>query len=365
MSDTDFDTVPDTDLALPPLYCPIEPAIYPRVPEIHRRAEEWIEQSGLCATDRERRWIVATHSADFFGRFAPNAADDERLLATSLWVYWGFAFDDAYCDSPPLNSRPDLFVPLAARVQRALESPHPARRVERVIPPLQDIAGRLRSLGTSTQVSRFFAAHRRWLSGVAWQISNESRGRIPDLNEYLPMRLLVCGVEPPFAMLELATGVEVPDRELHQPAVRALTEMAVAVVALDNDRQSLRKEMVRGQTGQNIYRVLMRHQPPRLADAVAAATRLRDRILNRFLQLCERVRHRAGFELDTYLQGLCHGIRGNAEWGLRVPRYLSLGRLPGAYDHDAKLEWADSPAYPRADPLPLPSVAWWWDRTLD
>ncbi|MFI7389647.1 hypothetical protein [Streptomyces tendae] len=58
---------------------------------------------------------MATHSTDFFARFAP-VPDDDRLLAAALWVYWGFAFDDARCDSGPLSSRPAQFNALAGQV---------------------------------------------------------------------------------------------------------------------------------------------------------------------------------------------------------------------------------------------------------
>ncbi|CAM5726309.1 hypothetical protein SALBM311S_08003 [Streptomyces alboniger] len=90
------------------------------------------------------------------------------------------------------------------------------------------------------------------------------------------MRLLSSGGEPTFALLELATGARVPDRDLHRPAVRALTEMAILVAALDNDAHSLHKELTGGQADQNVYTVLMQELECPLQDAVRAATGLRD-----------------------------------------------------------------------------------------
>ncbi|MFF3319571.1 hypothetical protein ACFYV5_29240 [Streptomyces sp. NPDC003035] len=347
----------------PLIYCPLESAIHPRSRRIEAQAEEWVRDSGMCASERETAWVVATHSTDFYARFAP-VADDERLLATSLWVYFGFAFDDARCDNGPLSSRPAEFNVLAGLVQRAVEAPSADDRGERYVRPLQDIVGRFRSFGTPAQVRRFVAAHRAWLSGVAWQIGNQASGRMPDLDEFLAMRLLAAGGEPTFAMLELATGLEVPGNELHRPAVRALTEMAILVAALDNDRHSLRKEMSRGHTDQNIYSVLMHHRGMAVAEAVEEANRIRDRVLVRFMALHDRVRPTAGVELASYLQGLRHGIRGNAEWGLQVPRYVSLGRVPDPMEA-APLAWAEEPSDAAPEPVPgAPTVAWWWDRDL-
>ncbi|MFI9026537.1 hypothetical protein [Streptomyces sp. NPDC053560] len=64
------------------------------------------------------------------------------------------------------------------------------------------------------------------------------------------------------------------------------------------------------------------------------------------------------------MQGLRYGIRGNAEWGLRVPRYPSPGHVPDPMD-EAPLEWAEKPADDdRSAPGGLPTVAWWWDDAL-
>ncbi|MFI8895584.1 terpene synthase family protein [Streptomyces paradoxus] len=341
----------------------MESAIHPRVRHIEKRAVEWISRSGMCASEQELAWVVATHSADFAARLAPLAEDDDRLLATSLWVYWGFGFDDARCDRGPLSTRPAQFNALACQVQRACETDTPSGS-DRYIGALRDIVRMFRSLGTPAQVGRFAHAHRAWLSGVAWQVGNQALGRMPGLDDFLTMRLLAAGGEPTFAMLEIATGAEVPDRDLYRPAVRALTEMAILVAALDNDRHSLPKEQARDQADQNIYTVLMHERDLTLDQAVEVAHGLRDRVLLRFLELHDRVRPAAGSALATYLQGLRYGIRGNNEWGLRVPRYLSLGHWPDVME-ETVLTWADEPSDTRPGPLEgAPGVAWWWDGEL-
>ncbi|MFJ4975796.1 terpene synthase family protein [Streptomyces coeruleorubidus] len=214
--------------------------------------------------DRQQRYVRLRrgkglgrrHAQHRFLRPVAPVADDDRLLATALWVYWGFGFDDARCDQGPLSTRPAQFNALACQVQRACET-GTAIGKERYIGALQDIMRRFRSLATPTQVSRFTHAHRAWLSGVAWRIGNQALGRMPGLDDFLTMRLLSAGGEPTLAMLEIATGAEVPTRDLHRPAVRALTEMAMLVASLDNDRHSLHKELARDHADQNIYTVLM------------------------------------------------------------------------------------------------------------
>ncbi|MFH8484050.1 terpene synthase family protein [Streptomyces longisporoflavus] len=307
--------------------------------------------------------MIATHSADFFARFAPEAEDDDRLLAATLWVYWGFAFDDARCDAGPLSKRPAQFNALAGQVQRVCDAPF-AVGADPYVGALRDIVDRFRSFAPPTQVRRFAQAHRAWLSGVAWQVGNQASGRMPGLDDYIAMRLLAAGGEPTFALLELATGAEVPDREMYRPAVRALTEMAILVAAADNDRHSLLKELSRNHTDQNLYTVLMAERSLSLQEAVEAGAALRDRVLRRFLELHDRVRPTAGADLRTYLRGLRYGIRGNNEWGLRVPRYLSRGHWPDEMEF-SELYYASQPCDTRPGPVEgAPGIAWWWDPAL-
>jgi hypothetical protein len=219
---------------------------------------------------------------------------------------------------------------------------------------LRDVASQLRRLATPSQRVRFAAAHRAWLFGVAWQIGNRRRGHLPGLAEYLAMRLHSAGGGPTFALVEIAGGEEVPASEMDAPVVRAVTEMAIMVAALDNDRHSFSNEMRRGQTDQNVFTVLMRQRGCTLDEAGYAAVALRDRILCRFLRVREALLPRASGPLRRYLTGLGHGIRGNAEWGQRVPRY----RGPG---DPAEPTWATRPVADGTGPPPVPSIAWWWD----
>ena len=352
-----------SDIELPPFYCPIEPAIHPKVDEVEQRAIAWIDQFGFCGTTAERAWVIGTNSADFYARFAPES-DMERLLTAVCWVYWGFAFDDAHCDEGTMSTNPAEFAALAGRVQRALEMVGPCQFNDPFAAAIHELGERLRVCATPVQVRRFLHAHRAWLFGVQWQIGNRSRRHMPSLDDYITMRLHSAGGEPTYAMLEIANGSEVPACEMDSPAVCALTEMAILVAALDNDRHSFAKEVSRCQAEQNIFTVLMRHNNVTLEQAVHDAVALRDRILCRFLWLREKVLLNASQELRRYLTDLGHGIRGNAEWGLRVARYLSLNDLttgPGAISFPERISWADRAIDASPWPPPIPAITWWWD----
>ncbi|HEX2133473.1 MAG TPA: hypothetical protein VHH15_18140 [Actinophytocola sp.] len=348
-------TVVQTDVVPPPFFCPFPAAVHPDTAELERRSIDWIDDVRVHRTDRERARLVGSHSAEFYARFAPSGPTDHVLTAV-LWVYWGFAFDDARCDAGPLSADPSGFLPMAGQVQRAAESGEAPD--EPYAAALHTIVTRMRAQVSDTVVRRFTDAQRHWLYDVAWQVGNHAAGRMPTVPEYLTMRLGSSGGPPTIALLEIANAIEVPSREMDSPAVRALTEMTQLVAALDNDLHSYRKEIAETHTAQNIISVLCHHERLEPAAALDAAVSIRDRVMLRFIALRERVRTGAGEELRIYLDGLGHAIRGNIDWAATVPRYVT-----GAPDAVAS-PTRDEPHDPNPDPLPFPAVSWWWDRLL-
>lgn len=345
------------DIALAPVYCPIESVVHPHIETVEARALKWIDGTRLCDTDEQRAWLIGTQSADFFGRFAPHA-DVEPLQATVNWCYWGFRFDDAWDEHP--DPEPGEFLEAAGRVARALEVPQRIHAEDPFCAALQEIAAEFRQHGGPVRLQRFAQASRAWLYGCAWQVGNIARGYKPGLDEYLTIRGLAVAGLPTFAMLEIANGLDIPAREMDSPAVRALTEMATMVAAFDNERHSLPKEVYRRQIGEDVYSTIMREYDCKIYEAADLATAFRDRILQRFLFLRDRIMPKAGDDLRVYLNGLGYGIRGNLEWGIKVPRYFALSGAPGALPSQ-HMEWAEKPHDDDPAPLPFPSIAWWWD----
>jgi hypothetical protein len=356
-------TSPDSRFKLLPFYCPIESAIHPKVDVIEQRAIAWIDQFHFYDNEAERAWMLGTNSAEFYARFAPDGIEDNLLIAAQ-WVYWGFAFDDARCDNGPLSARPEKFLAMAGPLQRALEVPHAQlRNSDPFAAALQDIGRSFQKCATPVQVRRFTEAHRAWLFGVAWQISNRVRNHMPSLDDYTAMRLNSAGGPPTLAMLEITNGMEVPAQEMDSPTVRALTEMPCLIAALDNDLHSYRKEVHQQQTDQNIINVLIHRNRCTVEQALTDAVAMRDRMMHLFLRLREQTFPRASQELRSYLTCLGHAIRGNTDWGLRVPRYTSLSdpTAPPAQGQGFTPRWTDEPSDPSTAPLPIPAIAWWWE----
>ncbi|QFZ22210.1 terpene synthase family protein [Saccharothrix syringae] len=344
-------TATETSVRLRPSYCPVPEAIHPRAAELERDALAWVDRLGLAADEEQFTLLRRTRSAEFCARFAPHG-DYEGLRLAARWVYWGFLFDDRRCDTGRFGDDPHRFPRMAGAVQRAMDAPWSDPGDDRYARAVQDVVRGMYGLRTPTQARRFTEAHRAWLFSVTWQVAVRALRHLPDLDEYTSLRLQSAGGGPTIALLEIANGPEVPGAEMDSPAVRALTEMAITVASWDNDFQSYHRERAEDPAYPNLITVLARDRGLHADVAAEEATRLRDRVLTRFLRLREAVTARpVSAALRLYLDGLGHAVRGNLDWGFRVPRYRGLV-VPG---------WTDEPADDDPSPLPMPSIAWWWD----
>jgi hypothetical protein len=65
--------------------------------------------------------------------------------------------------------------------------------------------------------------------------------------------------------------------------------------------------------------------------------------------------------MRTYISGMEHTWRGILDWGFRSARY-ARGGDPGAPLLQRFPGWADTPRDTSLEPLPYPSIAWWWEE---
>lgn len=340
-----------------PFFCPIEPAIHPDVTLVEARAHDWLLDWNYFGNPQNRDRVIGSQSAEFSARMTPRAHTD-RLQIAAEWTYWGFSFDDAYCDTLPWSIRPAEFIELAGRIVRMLEAPgSTAPGPDPHILALAELRDRFTEVGTPAQHRRWVLAQRAWLLGVAWQIGNQSRAVMPTLNDYLAMRINAAAGEPVTSMIALVNDIDIPENEMEDPAVRACTEMSRMLASLDNDLHSYAKDIHRNETDQNIVNVIVAERHCHPQDAVVTAMAMRDRIMCRFLRLRDLIAHRQSAPTRHYLQDLGHVVRGNLDWGLSTLRYLVDGQ------HALLPQWVDKPSDTGTQP-PAPSVAWWWDSTL-
>lgn len=354
--------IADQEIRVPPFFCPLESLIHPDVGIIEEQSIAWIDSFHFC-DEVQRAWLIGTNCAEFYARVTPHAVM-ANLQKVVNFNYWAFAFDDMKCDEGPLSTRPGEFIALGAKLIRILETPaldNPDP--DPLIAALQGVAQLYRECATPVQIRRWIDGFRGWILGVAWQIQNRASGHMPALDEYVCMRLNSAAGPLTVSHIEIANGSEVSAVEMDAVAVRALTEVACMIAAWDNDFVSFRKEILKGQTSQNVITVIANQKGCSLQQAVTEAFGMRDRMMCLFLKLQDRIRPKAGSALRAYIDSLGYLLRGNLEWSFQVPRYNSLGDTSKPPGSRAKFfpGWAETPIDDSLSPLPLPSVAWWWN----
>jgi Terpene synthase family 2, C-terminal metal binding len=353
-------------IEVPPFYCPIAPGMHPKLHEVEVRSIDWATAVGLCPDAGHRARLKGTKSAEFYAGMTPEGIE-EHLEIAAEWVYWGFSFDDAWCDEGSVMRRPDRFIHQAARVLRILETldvrlcsddPH--------LLALHDLAVRYQQRATPVQMRRWVAAHRLWLFGVVQQNTHRAQNTRLDTNDYLAIRLHDCGGPPTQSMYEFVNGLEVPGHEMDSPAVRAITEAFWMIAAWDNDRVSRHKELLGQKDDYNIINVVQRQYGCSLEQATDEAIAMRDRTLCLFLRLRDQLMPRASLSLQNYLTTLGHGIRSNIDWSLNVPRYNTVYYNPAHTSATTRIELSgscvDKPSDSSLKPPPFPSIAWWWEQ---
>lgn len=353
--------VGEPGVRLLPFYCPFESAINPAAEAIERRCVEWIDRFELYGSEEQRDRLIATKAAEIYARALPDA-EEERVADVAKWLYWGFATDDLLYDNGPTSVRARDFLALGAPLVRIAEEPRARFSWE---PPytdaLRDLALAVRRHSTPQQMLDWAHTARAWFFGMAWDVANAERGAPPSLNDYLMMRMHTGGLASWVTTLNIANGIELPAAMASSSVIRALTEAWSTLALILNDLMSYAKEVRNQDNSSNILSVIARERGGSASDAVPDAYAICGRIANLVLGLRTQLLPGADESLWIYIGGLEHTWRGILDWGFRSARYARGGN-PTAPVLQPFPGWAEAPSDTSLEPLPYPSVSWWWDE---
>lgn len=338
---------------LPPLYCPLTCTVRADTAELSRAAVDWAAR--VCGVDAaERHRLERIDIGLLTGMVMPDGLPVATQLAADFSA-WLFTFDDQYADEARLPLE-DLAA-LVCGLTRVLEAPEveTTTGTPAITAGLRDLSARLAAVATPAQVARWVEAMRGYLTAVLWECTNRARSVMLDLERYTVMRLHSGAMKPSVLLLDVADGYELPTPEISRPDVRALIEMTCLLGGWDNDMISYEKESGQVGGGQNLVDVIVRQDGCSPRSALSRAIAMRDRVMSRFMRQYEATLRDASPRLARYVTSLGYWIRANIEWGRQSARYHTAGvPTPGP------LEWADAPVDARNEPLPVPTISWWW-----
>ncbi|MDN3354422.1 hypothetical protein [Actinomadura sp. DC4] len=355
-------------IEIPPVYCPIPAAIHPAARRLEERGLLWMRRYGFCADETLSAMVAGSNSGEAMALVLPHA-DEDRLQLFTDWCYLGFLMDDLMYRMGDGGGAG--FAPLAGRLLRTLENPRAGLLGDDTFAAaIVDVADRLQRLLTPVQHRRWTDLTRRWFLGTIWEKAVAKAGTPLTLNEYAALRMDSCAGPLWFGLCEFARAAEISDREMDAPPVRALNELCWLLVGWDNDLFSDAKERWLAERAEvavdhapTLVSVLAAEESLEPAEALRRAATVRDHLMSLFVRLRAQVLPSASPELRAYLGEAGHMIRGNLDYYLRprTTRYSDPdGRSPGALRFTGG--FVDSPPGGVEEPLPLPSIAWWWEQ---
>ncbi|MET8446006.1 hypothetical protein [Streptomyces sp. NPDC005209] len=342
---------------VPAVWCPLPSAIHPSWQRIHEDAVDWMMRMRLYRSPAQLSRNASSGAGELASRVAADA-DEEPIRLYAHFLIWLFSFDDEWCSEGRYGASPEELAVLAARLLRVAETPGPERMFgdEPWTTALRDIRSRLACVASDTQIARWAHAMRMYLFGQVWEAGLRAKGLVPDLNDYMAMRIHSGGLGPCAALLDVLHGQEATPAELHRPEVKALTEMMSIMVGVDNDIISQHKESRRSTQPLRLLNVLTHHHQLTQDEAVEEVIALRDQVLTRYLVLRRDTDQDAAPGLAAYLTGLDRWIRANLDWSYTCARYI--------HPEDPVTMPCATLAAPRPGParerLCVPSISWWW-----
>ena len=347
-----------TGRLLPAFYCPFPPAPHPLAAQADARSVDFMYRHGLCAGDAERARLAQAGCGDLAGRECPAASAD-LLQVMADYNIWAFAFDDEYCDEGPLRERPGELADAVARMQRCAEVPeHAVYPDDRYGASLREMRSRLAQYATPLEADRFTDLMRGYFAAEVRKAGFVARGQRPGLDDYTLVRLYSGGSIAFAELVAVCNGCPAPARLLADRRVRAIIEVAATLTDWETDIISFGKETARTGDGFNLIDAVCQETGCGTDEAFEQAMIMWDRMMTLFLRLRDRLMIELP-QLAGYLAGLGQYIRGVLDWALATDRYVYIDGVGGTRAFTPG-GWRDTPRDNSTDPLPIPSISWWW-----
>jgi squalene-hopene/tetraprenyl-beta-curcumene cyclase len=347
-----------TGRQLPDFYCPFPSAAHPLGAQADARSVDFLYRHGLCAGDAERDRLARAGCGDMVARTCPAARPD-LLQVTSDYNIWAFAFDDEYCDEGQLREHPGELADAVARIQRCADVPeHTVYPGDRYGASLRELRSRFAQCATPLEADRFADLMRGYFAAEVRKAGFVARGQRPGLDDYTLYRLYGGGAMVYTELIAVCNGCPAPPRLLADRRVRAIIEVAATLTVWGTDVFSFGKETERTGDGFNLIDAVCQETGSGVDEAYERAMIMWDRMMTLFLRLRDRLMAELP-QLGGYVAGLGEYIRGVLDWCRTTDRYVYLdGRGgPRAFTPGG---WRATPRDSSTDPLPIPSVSWWW-----
>ncbi|KAK8106558.1 isoprenoid synthase domain-containing protein [Apiospora kogelbergensis] len=319
------------------------------MPELGKRADSLIKGKFYRHyTFTIPYWALTSHSRlHIVSFFWPTANFDELLFMSNL-VAWMYIWDDEM-DSPEFNdlSR-DFQAGEAIRrdtIRYIEASLDPNGQPEAISPDSTYLPALLTSFAPVAEAasSGMTPGQRRlFLNELIHAVNStgieqaaELSGKIPTIDEYIPLRMGTSAVSVLAVCIEYMAGIDLGDEIRAQPSIKQIYREVNCTVSLMNDLYSLRRELQHPfyHNANNCSVAVLYHQYQDLQTAVdktyelIEATVARLRATAAEIQMLYPERRE---DLLAFVAGAQSSITGNMAWSLANKRYdLGISKCDG------------------------------------
>ncbi|MEW2079606.1 hypothetical protein AB0941_39745 [Streptomyces sp. NPDC013433] len=337
-------------------YCPLEEETGTDAERLSANSAAWAQKFDLGRGDPNVSALYGVGGAALITHAFPHATTNPDLAqALADYSGWAFMTDDFIVPDP--DARADVLHAVYRWARTMLCARSWEGRTTHLDDALRNALERLRACMSDVQYERFTTAQAGWLHAMLWERALREGGTALTVDEYLAMRIDAVGVHATLGYLDAVEGTELTAQEWSSPLVKAATEAGLFAAALDNDRYSLCKETELGQISYNVFGALQHEHPDwTVEQAMLEGIRIRDAMLACYLRLRDQILPTASPDLRRYLTGVERVISGDITLGTTCMRYFAPEATP-----DVR-RTLTPPAHLTDEPLPYPTIAWWWEH---
>ncbi|THU86033.1 terpenoid synthase [Dendrothele bispora CBS 962.96] len=286
----------------------------PHIREANEASEAWFKSIGAYHGKNLQRFL--SHRFDLFAELSFPDADQQHLETCIDFFFWAFSFDDL-SDEGELQAKPEEHEIGVKLCMSILCDPVPKRTGFPYARMLTHIWRELRQTATPGVCDRFTKSAIEWFNGQLQQGTNRKMGRMPTIEEFIPMRRATIGCGMVEAMIEYSLDIDLPEHVFEHPIIRAMSDATNDMMTWPN------KEQADGDY-QNLVFVVMEEKDLDLQDAIDhVISMLSDRVAE--YQLLRKSLPSFGSnvdrELSRYLKALEHFVQGTVVW-YYSPRYF-------------------------------------------
>ncbi|MBP2478932.1 hypothetical protein JOF53_007804 [Crossiella equi] len=289
--------------------------------EVDDASFEWLLRFGLVHDPRTLDRLRRQRSGDLAARTNPEAGRDQ-LQILSDWYMWLFAFDDSFSEDGSDSACPAAMALAMGQLSRSLDCGYrPTGPVRPYADALCDIRDRIAAYGSPSLLDRWTHTVHNYFLAQVWEAGNRERGSFAGLDEYVVMRRHAGATYTCLAIIEMASGLEMPAEIALSPAMRRVNDITANLVSWDNDLFSHAKEKVADHGRHNLIEVIAQQERRTPSAVHSRCLDLRNEEMREFLLLTESLSRGGDPATQDYLRKLGLWLRGHIEWSAASSRF--------------------------------------------